>query len=74
MTPDPIYPWIAILVRALGIVLAAVIVRSVVYRIKEGSFSLYGTDVHRKKNPVSFWSMVGLALIGAGWFVVLAIR
>ena len=74
MTVDPTYPWIAILVRALGIFLAIVIVRSAVYRIKEGVFSIYGTDVYRKKNPLTFWSVIGVALIGAGWFVVLAIR
>lgn len=74
MSPDPLHPWADIFVRALGIVLAVVIVRSAVYRIKEGAFSLYGTDVHRKKNPISFWSVVGVALVGAGWFVVLALR
>ncbi len=74
MSPESLHPWVDIFVRVLGIILAIVIVRSAVYRIKEGSFSLYGTDVHRKKNPVSFWSVVGVALIGAGWFVVLATR
>jgi hypothetical protein len=74
MTSDPLYPWVEILVRLLGIVLAAAIVRSVVCRIKEGSFSFYGTDVHRKKNPISFWSMVMVALVGAGWLILLAIE
>lgn len=58
--------------RVVFLFLAAVIIRSAIIRVREGSFSLYGTPVERAKNPVSFWSVVITALIGAVGFIVFA--
>lgn len=63
-----------IALRVLSFLAAALILRSAVARIREGSFSLYGTPVERSKNPYSFWVVVVVALLGAAWFIVLGIR
>lgn len=58
--------------RLIFLLLAATIIRSVTIRVREGSFSLYGTAVERAKNPISFWCVVITALIGAVGFIVFA--
>lgn len=60
-----------LVLRALCFLAAALIFRSTHSRLREGSFSLYGTSVERAKHPFSFWSVIGLAVLGAIWFLVL---
>jgi hypothetical protein len=60
--------------RAVLILFAMAIVRSVIARAREGSFDFYGTRVERQRNPGSFWSVVAVALGGAVGFVLIAAR
>lgn len=59
--------------RLVLLALGGTVVASGVNRVREGALYFYGTIVERRKNPISFWSVVVVGLGGGCGLILLAL-
>jgi len=55
--------------KALCLLAAASVLYSAHCRIREGAINVYGSAVEKAKNPITFWAIIAVALVGVGCLI-----